>query len=209
MDAECRKVALAAYAVGLLSYGLVRVGLSIALRNVLMPVSRTRSAQPLRVLITGGSKGIGFALAQEFLRLGDSVVISSRSEKNVRAAVEQLKSGAGEESVWGCSGDVTDQGSMDEVVAFVEEKLGGVDVVVCNAGCSQGKANIPLYELGDEVIERVIRTNILGTIRTYKAAMRSMMKSRSGGDIFFMEGAGSDGRPTPRSVCYGASKAGR
>ena len=199
------------YAVGgFLCSGLVKVGLQVLFRKILEPRPYNASATAFRVVITGGSKGIGLALAQEFLRLKDRVIISSRSQQNVDSAVRSLRAEfPGENAqVWGCCGDVGDQASMDKVMSFAVEKLGGVDIVICNAGVSQGEADVPLFRLDESAIDSIVRTNVVGTMKTYSAAMRVFVAAKAAGDIFLMEGMGSDGRATPRSVLYGASKAG-
>jgi chlorophyll(ide) b reductase len=92
---------------------------------------------PLRVAITGGSRGIGKALAREFLRAGDSVVIVSRSGGGLEAAAACLRgevAGAGAE-VWGVACDVGDAEEVARMVDAAAERMGGVDVVINNAGC--------------------------------------------------------------------------
>lgn len=85
-----------------------------------------------RVLVTGGSKGLGFAIAQELVREGAHVAICSRNEEEVTAAAETLRAEGG--TVHAQRADVTDAGEVRELVARSVEALGGLDGLVNNAG---------------------------------------------------------------------------
>ncbi|KAL4451823.1 hypothetical protein ABPG75_007485 [Micractinium tetrahymenae] len=165
-------------------------------------------ATPLRVVITGGSSGIGKALAREFLRCGDRVVVTSRSEAGAQRAVQQLRQEAGPGAdVQGVACDVGDAASVEALMAAAQEKLGGIDVLVNNAGYSGSFKS--LVQLPPEQVEQVVRTNLLGSLLATRAGMRAMAVQPGGapGHIFNLEGAGSDGIATPQYAAYGATKA--
>jgi len=80
-------------------------------------------------LITGSTKGIGYALAREFLKAGDNVVICSRSAERVETAVQSLKEEFGEH-VWGTKCDVTEGKDVRELVAYSQKNLKYIDIWV-------------------------------------------------------------------------------
>lgn len=102
---------------------------------------RARKPAPLRVVITGSSRGIGKALAREFLRAGDRVVVTSRSLADAQAAAAALVGegvGGAPRSVIGLACDVGDAGSVEALAGAAMHQLGGVDVWINNAGTSGG-----------------------------------------------------------------------
>ncbi|KAL4419490.1 hypothetical protein ABPG77_002276 [Micractinium sp. CCAP 211/92] len=163
---------------------------------------------PLRVVITGGSSGIGKALAREFLRCGDRVLVTSRSKGGAQRAAQQLRHETGPDvDVQGVACDVSDPASVDALMAAAQEKLGGIDVLVNNAGYSGSFKS--LVDLPPEQVVQVVRTNLVGTLLATRAGMRAMAAQPGGapGHIFNLEGAGSDGIATPQYATYGATKA--
>lgn len=162
---------------------------------------------PLRVVVTGGSTGIGKALAREFLRSGDRVIVTSRSLAGAQRAVEQLREEVGLGiDITGLDCDVSCPASVDRLVARAQAQLGGIDVVVNNAGYSGSFQS--LLEQSAEQVERVVRTNLLGSLLVTRAALRAMAEQPGGGHIFNLDGAGADGSPTPKYAAYGATKIG-
>ncbi|KAK8333758.1 hypothetical protein V6Z12_A10G223000 [Gossypium hirsutum] len=131
---------------------------------------------PFNVLITGSSKGIGYALAKKFLIAGDNVIICLRSAERVESAVNNLREEYGEQRVW-----------------------------INNAG-SNAYSYKPLAEASDEDLIEVVSTNTLGLMICCREAIKMMLQQPRGGHIFNIDGAGSDGRPTPRFAAYGATK---
>ncbi|KAK4256479.1 hypothetical protein QN277_009333 [Acacia crassicarpa] len=160
---------------------------------------------PYRVLITGSSKGIGYALAKEFLRAGDYVIICSRSNEKVESAVQNLREEFGEQYVWGTKCDVREAEDVKNLVAFAQEKLKYIDIWINNAG-SNAYSYKPLAEASDEDLIEVVATNTLGLMICCREAIKMMANQPRGGHIFNIDGAGSDGRPTPRFAAYGATK---
>ncbi|XP_059063465.1 chlorophyll(ide) b reductase NOL, chloroplastic isoform X2 [Cryptomeria japonica] len=150
---------------------------------------------PYNVLITGSSKGIGYALAKEFLRADD----------RVQAAIENLKNEFGDQHLWGTTCDVRDGESVRALVEFARKTISYVDIWINNAG-SNAYSYKPLMETSDEALMEVVTTNTLGTMICCREAIKMMLCQPRGGHVFNMDGAGADGRPTPRFVAYGATK---
>lgn len=162
-------------------------------------------ARALGVVVTGSTLGIGFALAEQFARSADVVVVNSRSAERVESAVALLKHRVPGCQVYGCAGDVSCPGDVRALADFAASKLPAVDVWVCNAGRVATRAT--LAELSAEDVDSVIRTNLVGALLCSKEATRVMnAQSVPGGHVFLMDGAGSGGNATPSYAAYGASK---
>ncbi|KAL2478135.1 Chlorophyll(ide) b reductase NOL [Forsythia ovata] len=160
---------------------------------------------PCNVLITGSTKGIGYALAKEFLKANDNVIICSRSDERVQSALERLQVESGKQHVWGTTCDVRNGEDVKKLVAFAQEKLKYIDIWINNAG-SNAYSYKPLVEASDEDLVEVVSTNTLGLMICCREAIKMMLNQPRGGHIFNIDGAGSDGRPTPRFAAYGATK---
>jgi NAD(P)-dependent dehydrogenase (short-subunit alcohol dehydrogenase family) len=156
----------------------------------------------MNVVITGSTKGIGLGMAREFVSLGHHVVVSSRSDASVAAAVDELNSMAPDHA----SGIAADVSNIDDVRALWKhavDKLGSVDIWINNAGVTNRKN--PLHEVADEQLVTVAQTNVIGVFNCCKVAIGGML-AQGGGKIFNMEGFGSDGITKPGMSVYGASK---
>lgn len=116
------------------------------------------------VLVTGGNRGIGRAIAEEFVAAGYKVAVTVRS-------------GEGPTGTLSVKADVTDASSLDSAFAEVEEKLGPVEILVANAGITRDTL---LMRMTDEEFEEVINTNLTGVFRVLKRATKGMMKARFG-----------------------------
>ncbi|XP_057453370.1 chlorophyll(ide) b reductase NOL, chloroplastic isoform X3 [Lotus japonicus] len=167
---------------------------------------------PYNVLITGSTKGIGYALAKEFLKAGDNVLICSRSYERVETTVQNFRAEFGEQHVWvpplnffGTKCDVRSGEDVKNLVSFAQEKLKYIDLWINNAG-SNAYSYKPLAEASDEDLIEVVTTNTLGLMICCREAIKMMASQPRGGHIFNIDGAGSDGRPTPRFAAYGATK---
>ncbi|KAG8061956.1 hypothetical protein GUJ93_ZPchr0003g17482 [Zizania palustris] len=166
---------------------------------------REAMVPPYNVLITGSTKGIGYALAKEFLKAGDNVIICSRSAERVESATTDLKKEFGEQHVWGIVCDVREGKDVKALVDFARSKTKYIDIWINNAG-SNAYSYKPLVETSDEALMEVITTNTLGLMICCREAINMMRNQARGGHIFNIDGAGSDGRPTPRFAAYGATK---
>jgi 3-oxoacyl-(acyl-carrier-protein) reductase len=142
------------------------------------------------VLVTGGNRGIGLAIARAFAAQGDRVAITHRG------------SGA-PEGLFGVQCDITDSAAVDAAFATVEAELGPVEVLVANAGITDDTL---LLRMTDEQFERVIDTNLTGAFRCAKRASTKMLRARWGRVIFISSVVGLYGGPG--QVNYAASKAG-
>jgi NAD(P)-dependent dehydrogenase (short-subunit alcohol dehydrogenase family) len=129
-----------------------------------------------RVIVTGGSTGIGAAIAQRFLADGAKVFIWCRSQANAAAIAAKLPKLSGVVRV-----DVADPDAVDPAFARSLECLGGLDVLVCNAGISirHDFVDIPRAEF-----ERILRVNLFGSFYVSQLAARHML-SANGGTILF------------------------
>jgi len=142
------------------------------------------------VLVTGGNRGIGLAIAQAFAKQGDRVAVTHRG------------SGA-PEGIFGVQCDITDSAAVDAAFTEVEKELGPVEVLVANAGVTDDTL---LLRMSDEQFDRVIDTNLTGAFRCAKRASSKMLRAKWGRMIFISSVVGLYGGPG--QVNYAASKAG-
>jgi 3-oxoacyl-(acyl-carrier-protein) reductase len=142
------------------------------------------------VLVTGGNRGIGRAIAEAFVKQGDRVAITHRG------------SGA-PDGMFGVECDITDSAAVDAAFAAIEAELGPVEVLVANAGITDDTL---LMRMSDEQFERVVDTNLSGAFRCAKRASTKMLRARWGRMIFISSVIGLYGGPG--QVNYAASKAG-
>ncbi|MBH0774814.1 3-oxoacyl-ACP reductase FabG1 [Nocardia bovistercoris] len=142
------------------------------------------------VLVTGGNRGIGLAVARRLLADGHKVAVTHRG------------SGA-PEGMLGVKCDVTDTDSVDAAFAEVEQKQGAVEVLVANAGIVD---NTLLMRMSEDQFSRVIDANLTGAWRCAKRANRAMLRAKFGRIVFLGSVVGLKGGPG--QVNYAASKAG-
>ncbi|MCU1422109.1 MAG: beta-ketoacyl-ACP reductase [Microbacteriaceae bacterium] len=142
------------------------------------------------VLVTGGNRGIGRAIAAEFVAQGHRVAVTARS-------------GEGPEGTLTVVADVTDAASLDTAFSAVEAELGPVEVVVANAGITRDTL---LLRMSEEDFTSVIDTNLTGAFRVVKRASKGMLKARFGRIILVSSVAGLLG--SAGQVNYAASKSG-
>ena len=146
--------------------------------------------EPRVVLVTGGNRGIGRAIAEAFLAQGDKVAVTTRS-------------GGAPEGALDVTCDVTDQAAVDDAFATIEAELGPVEVLVANAGVT---ADTLILRMSEEDWSSVIDTNLTGTFRLAKRAAKGMLRLRRGRIILISSVVGLLG--SPGQVNYAASKAG-
>ncbi|MEU7803260.1 3-oxoacyl-ACP reductase FabG [Micromonospora arborensis] len=142
------------------------------------------------VLVTGGNRGIGLAIAQAFAKQGDRVAVTHRS-------------GDAPEGLFGVRADVTDAASIDAAFSAVEAELGPVEVLVANAGMT---ADTLLLRMTEEQFTGVVDTNLTGAFRVAKRASGKMLRAKWGRMIFISSVVGLSGGAG--QVNYAASKAG-
>jgi beta-ketoacyl ACP reductase len=142
------------------------------------------------VLVTGGNRGIGLAIARAFAAQGDDVAVTYRG----KPAPEDL---------FGVRCDVTDSDQVDAAFKEIEEKQGPVEVLVANAGITDDTL---LMRMNEDQFTKVLDANLTGAFRVAKRATRGMLKARWGRMIFISSVVGMAG--SPGQVNYAASKAG-
>ena len=151
----------------------------------------------MKVLITGGSRGIGAACVRAFSKRGDKVAFLYRKSGEAAKALA-LECGA-----YAIRADVTDPQRVTEAVREATEVLGGLDVLVNNAGIAQIKL---FTELGDEEWRRMLDTNLSGAFFVTREAARYMIGAHSGSIVNLGSMWGKVGASC--EVHYSAAKAG-
>mmetsp|Transcript_21963 Transcript_21963/g.32730 ORF Transcript_21963/g.32730 Transcript_21963/m.32730 type:complete len:396 (+) Transcript_21963:19-1206(+) len=160
------------------------------------------------VVITGSTKGVGYALAEKFLEEGDSVVICSNEPQSVHdEVVAELGSRFGADKVRGVPCDVGVAADFDNLVEYTQKELGDIDIWINNAGGNLYRYG-PLFEMEDRIIQATVDVNLVGTLYGCKRAINVMRDQPRGGHIFNMLGQGQDGAPTANVSVYGCSKRG-
>jgi 3-oxoacyl-[acyl-carrier protein] reductase len=142
------------------------------------------------VLVTGGSRGIGLAIARAFAEAGDQVAITHRS-------------GDAPAGMFGVRCDVTDTAAVEAAFDAVESEQGPVEVLVANAGITRDTL---LLRMSDDDFDSVIDTNLAGSFRVARRAAKGMLRLRRGRIVFVSSVVGMFG--SAGQVNYAASKAG-
>ncbi|WP_028644222.1 3-oxoacyl-ACP reductase FabG [Nocardioides sp. URHA0020] len=142
------------------------------------------------VLVTGGNRGIGRAIAEAFLANGDKVAVTTRS-------------GGAPEGALDVRCDITDAAQVDAAFAQIEEAHGAVEVLVANAGIT---ADTLLLRMSDDDWSSVIDTNLTGSFRLARRASKGMLRLRRGRIVFISSVVGLLG--SAGQVNYAASKSG-
>jgi 3-oxoacyl-[acyl-carrier protein] reductase len=142
------------------------------------------------VLVTGGNRGIGLAIATAFKEAGDQVAVTYRS-------------GEPPEGFLGVKCDVTDAAQVEAAFDTIQAEHGPVEVLVANAGITRDTL---LLRMSDEDWDAVIDTNLTGSFRVAKRAAKGMLRMRKGRIVFISSVVGLLG--SPGQVNYAASKAG-
>ncbi len=155
------------------------------------------------VVITGSTRGIGLGMAKEFHKRGHSVVISSRSESAVKAALAEVGAAPGSGNLVGIACDVSNRAAVQALWDGAANALGSVDIWINNAGLTGPKRDVSV--LTDAEIAPVIGANIWGMIYGTQIPYAGMAQQGSG-KIFNFEGFGSDGMAAPGLTIYGFTK---
>ncbi len=143
------------------------------------------------VLVTGGNRGIGRAIAEAFVAAGDNVVVTSRSGDD------------GPDGAFTVQADVTDSASVDAAFKQIEEKYGPVEVLVANAGVTKDTL---LLRMKEADFQDVIDTNLTGAFRVVQRATKGFMRLKKGRIVLISSVVGFTG--APGQVNYASSKAG-
>jgi 3-oxoacyl-[acyl-carrier protein] reductase len=142
------------------------------------------------VLVTGGNRGIGLAIATAFREAGDQVAVTYRS-------------GEPPAGFLGVKCDVTDSAQVDAAFDTIQEQQGPVEVLVANAGITRDTL---LLRMSDEDWDAVLETNLTGSFRVARRAAKGMLRLRRGRIVFISSVVGMLG--SPGQVNYAASKSG-
>ncbi len=130
-------------------------------------------------VVTGGTRGIGYAIVRKYLEAGAAVVLCGSKESTAKAALDRIKAevpGAKADAIWP---DLTDSASVADAFAGVRKKFGSIDILANNAGISQ---STPLYDYTENDIEKILDLNVKAVFICSQAAAR-IMKEQGGGVI--------------------------
>ena len=150
-----------------------------------------------RAIVTGATKGIGRAISLELAGRGARVGLIARNEEEVQALAGQI----GERAI-PLAADVSDREAIAGAVASFIEQAGGVEILVANAGIARYE---PFAEQDPEEVERMVMTNVLGTINTVRAGLLPLLDRGRGHVVVVSSGAAL--RAFPWAAVYGATKA--
>ena len=155
------------------------------------------------IVVTGSTRGIGLGLAENFLKRGCRVVVSGRDQRVVYRVADRLGKTFDARRVAGRACDVTDSQALHALWRFAKQTFGRVDVWINNAGISIARA--PLWEQSESDLAAIVSTNLTGVLLANRIVMAGM-KEQGGGQIWNMEGFGSNGMTQPGLAAYGATK---
>jgi len=153
-------------------------------------------------LVTGGSRGIGRAIAEAYARQGARVFICGRDEKNLRAAIGEMRKSGGE--VEGFAGDVGRQEDVQRIASAAVECYGAIHILVNNASILGPREAIATYP--EAAWEDVLRVNLTGLFLMTRAVLPVMLAQKAGSIINVTSGVGRRGKA--RWGAYAVSKAG-
>jgi NADP-dependent 3-hydroxy acid dehydrogenase YdfG len=140
---------------------------------------------------------------ESFLKKGCKVAVSGRSEQAVNDVVQQLGSLYGADNVTGKACDVTSEENLIALWQQAKDSFGRVDIWVNNAGITLDRK--PIWQQSSEEIQQIVATNLTGLMIANKIAIAGML-DQGGGQIWNMEGFGSNGQTQDGMVAYGATK---
>lgn len=155
------------------------------------------------VIVTGGARGIGAAMAEAFAKEGAQVIITARTKSDLDDTAKVIESGGGK--VFTIQGDVLSSTDVKRVVQTAIQRFGKIDVLVNNAGVAGSTKD--LQDIPDEEWDKVINTNVRGYFLFTKTVLPYMLKQHSGNIINMTSGAGlKRPRTYVMSLSYSVSK---
>ncbi len=153
-------------------------------------------------LVTGGSKGLGKAMARGLAEAGADVMIASRSAEELQKAAQEISEGLDRRVEW-MAADMSDRGQVQALAEETVARLGKVDILINNAGSNQPQA---IDEITDEAWDRIIELNLTSCMSLTRAVVPGM-KKRGWGRIIHISSVLGVGSKERRNV-YSATKAG-
>jgi NAD(P)-dependent dehydrogenase (short-subunit alcohol dehydrogenase family) len=148
-------------------------------------------------LVTGGSKGLGKAMARGYAECGANIMISSRHEDELREAAREIGDGLSARVEWMVA-DMTDRAASDALAAETLSRLGRVDVLVNNAGHNVPQ---PIDEITDEAWDRIVELNLSSCVRLTRALVPQMKERRWGRVIHISSVLGLGGKAGRNVYC--------
>lgn len=136
--------------------------------------------------VTGGSGGIGSAIATELAAEGCDIAITGRHPDRLEAAAQEIAARTGRRVI-AAPADTSNRSEVDDAASHIERALGGIDILVNCAGAPGGKANGPIENVSDELLLEDLNEKYVGYLRCARAAARSM-KPRGFGRIIHIGG---------------------
>lgn len=155
------------------------------------------------VVITGSTRGIGYGLAEAFLQMGCAVALNGRSPSRVDHAIQALSTRFDPQRLCGIAADVTDPAQVQALWDGAVARFGRVDIWINNAGLENSPGLT--WQVSPADLRAVVETNLIGAMLCCQVAIRGMA-AQGGGQIYNMEGMGSEGRLPPGLTPYGATK---
>jgi 3-oxoacyl-[acyl-carrier protein] reductase len=152
-------------------------------------------------VVTGGSRGIGLATVRALAEAGAKVVLTSREEASAKECAAEVAAEF-DAQVSGVVLDVTDESAVGSVIRGIAKEHGQLDIAVANAGVLEDAL---VGMIRGELVDRMLSTNVAGTIYTVQAAARAMMRRRNGAIVVLASIVGERG--SAGQTAYAASKA--
>ncbi|MGH7503096.1 MAG: SDR family oxidoreductase [Longimicrobiales bacterium] len=169
-----------------------------------LPMTHDREDAHGRIaVVTGGNRGIGLEVCRQLAEIGMRVLLGARDGAAGEAVSESLR-GRGLD-VRAVALDVDDPASISEVRRHVIREHGRLDVLVNNAAIYLDE-DVSMFDIGEEVLERTLRTNLWGPFRTCRAFVPLMVSRRYGRVVNVSSGAGSLSEMTGTTAAYRISK---
>ena len=152
-------------------------------------------------IITGGSRGIGFATAKRFLEEGAAVVITASSEASAAKGAEKLRDLFPERRIGGIAPDLSSLSSLQEAFNKVKEEYGKIDILVNNAGASD---STPFLSYTEELFDKLMNLNVKGVFNASRAVADIMVEQGSGVILSTSSMVSISGQPS--GIAYPTSK---
>jgi len=162
-----------------------------------------QSLENKSVLVTGGSRGIGLAIARRFATTGAKVTICTHEEQDLQTSLATLNQANNLNKVCGVVADVTDKNAVNDLMAFIASEQGGLDILCCNAGVFP---SVKLDQMSGDDWDQVMGINVKGNFLCLQAAL-PMLRGAEFGRVILTSSVTGPITGYPGWTHYGASKA--